>query len=462
MVTHNNTNDGICLFNNITNTRIKAYSYNNGWGGLNADLKTQGYSSHDIDFSGSNFNNNTGNGVILRSDDADMPVYNVTFYNVNIYNNLGGYGLIMHNFGANKAVDKISYYGNISGNTGYQYAYDGTNIKLYINPNISIDSAEYSSVEGNDINLKVNLDAEYIEGITDIPGFIRDANPLISAKYTGLDDTAKSGIDYNIAGSTITLQGQNTASVVVHLLDVTTAGVAPKTFTVTLSNPVNATLGSDTTCTVSILYPPTASFSSNVTKGTPSLAVQFTSTTPQATSWSWTFGDGSTSTEQNPVHAYASAGTYTVILTATGAGGSATSTRLNMITVIEAAIVGPVNTTETIPVFGDTSFWSMINLLLPNNTTNYDLGGAIYQGTKPLYYNGVGSWWIVIVICTVAGIIILSQAGSPFLVIMALLAGGDAIIWTVLPADWRVTIGVIVALDLAIIALMAIRPGRDR
>jgi hypothetical protein len=104
----------------------------------------------------------------------------------------------------------------------------------------------------------------------------------------------------------------------------------------------------------------------------------------------------------------------------------------------------------------------MINLLLPNNTTNYNLGGAIYEGTKPLYYNGVGSWWIVIVICTIGGIIILSQAGSPFLVIMAILAGGDAIIWTVLPADWRVTLGVIIALDIAIIALMAIRPGRDR
>jgi hypothetical protein len=133
-----------------------------------------------------------------------------------------------------------------------------------------------------------------------------------------------------------------------------------------------------------------------------------------------------------------------------------------MILAINPDIVGPVNTSGAIPLFGDTSFWGLVTKLIPNNTTNYDLGGAIYEGTKPLYYSGVGNWWIVIVICTVGGIIILSQSGSPFLVIMALLAGGDAIIWTILPADWRVTIGVIVALDLAIVAITAIRPGKDR
>jgi hypothetical protein len=120
------------------------------------------------------------------------------------------------------------------------------------------------------------------------------------------------------------------------------------------------------------------------------------------------------------------------------------------------------NVSETVPLFHDTSFMGMINKLIPNNTDNYDLGGAIFDATKPLYYNGVGNWWIVILIVVVGGIMLLSQGGSPFLVIMALIAGGDAVVWVILPADWKTTIAVIIVLDIALVALAFIRPGRER
>jgi hypothetical protein len=121
-----------------------------------------------------------------------------------------------------------------------------------------------------------------------------------------------------------------------------------------------------------------------------------------------------------------------------------------------------VNASETVPLFNDNSFWTMITKIVPNNTDNYDLGGAVFYATKPLYYNGVGNWWIVILIIVCGGIILLGQMGSPFLLIMALLAGGDVVIWSILPADWKTTIAVIIILDIALVALAFIRPGRER
>jgi PKD repeat protein len=63
---------------------------------------------------------------------------------------------------------------------------------------------------------------------------------------------------------------------------------------------------------------PVASFTSEATD----LAVAFTNTSTDATSYSWDFGDGNTSTDANPSNTYAAAGTYTVTLTATNDDGS--------------------------------------------------------------------------------------------------------------------------------------------
>ena len=82
-----------------------------------------------------------------------------------------------------------------------------------------------------------------------------------------------------------------------------------------------------------VTEPAVADFSSNKTKGTVPLAVQFTdkSTGTGPFTYLWDFGDGSTSTEQNPSHTYTTIGKYTVTLTTTNSLGSSVKT-LNITT----------------------------------------------------------------------------------------------------------------------------------
>jgi YVTN family beta-propeller protein len=68
--------------------------------------------------------------------------------------------------------------------------------------------------------------------------------------------------------------------------------------------------------------PPVANFTSNVTKGTSPLSVQFTDLSENATEWHWDFGDGSYSTQRNPTHTYIEEGIYTVNLTVSNAIGT--------------------------------------------------------------------------------------------------------------------------------------------
>jgi len=73
---------------------------------------------------------------------------------------------------------------------------------------------------------------------------------------------------------------------------------------------------------ITVLEPPGAAFTANVTEGNAPLAVQFTDeSTGNVTAWAWDFGDGNTSTDQNPSHTYVSAGNYTATLNASNAYG---------------------------------------------------------------------------------------------------------------------------------------------
>ena len=82
-----------------------------------------------------------------------------------------------------------------------------------------------------------------------------------------------------------------------------------------------------------VTEPAVADFSSNKTKGTVPLTVQFTdkSTGTGPFTYLWDFGDDSTSTEQNPSHTYTTVGNYTVTLTTTNSLGSSVKT-LNITT----------------------------------------------------------------------------------------------------------------------------------
>ncbi|HII98393.1 MAG TPA: PKD domain-containing protein [Methanoregula sp.] len=79
---------------------------------------------------------------------------------------------------------------------------------------------------------------------------------------------------------------------------------------------------------------PTAGFTAVPRAGTAPLAVQFSDTSQDATSWSWDFGDGSPlSTDQNPSHTYTAAGSYAVTLTASNDFGASTATEPAYVTV---------------------------------------------------------------------------------------------------------------------------------
>lgn len=105
--------------------------------------------------------------------------------------------------------------------------------------------------------------------------------------------------------------------------------------TLTVSNPYGANSNFDvvkgTDSSTPSVNLPTANFGTNVTSGKAPLAVKFTDSSTNTTSWRWDFGDGGTSTGQNPVHIYSSAGTYIVTLTASNTNG--TSSKSATITV---------------------------------------------------------------------------------------------------------------------------------
>ncbi|WP_282164920.1 PKD domain-containing protein [Cellulophaga baltica] len=124
----------------------------------------------------------------------------------------------------------------------------------------------------------------------------------------------------------------------------TTAG----TYTVTLTITDDGTPVLTSTDTITIIVTdanqaPTAVATSDVTSGTPSLAVQFTGDTSSdpdtgdTLTYAWDFGDGSTATTANSSHSFTTAGTYTVTLTITDDGTPAlTSTDTITIIVTEA------------------------------------------------------------------------------------------------------------------------------
>jgi PKD repeat protein len=102
------------------------------------------------------------------------------------------------------------------------------------------------------------------------------------------------------------------------------------TYTVTL---IASNLGGSNTTiktnliTVSNAFTPIVMFTSNVSIGSPPLAVKFTDTSLNSpTQWVWNFGDNTYSTIQNPSHTYNQSGIYTVTLTESNGGGSNSTT----------------------------------------------------------------------------------------------------------------------------------------
>jgi len=126
------------------------------------------------------------------------------------------------------------------------------------------------------------------------------------------------------------------------------------TYTVTL-NASNAYGFSNATRTnyITVLAPPAANFTANVTTGNAPLTVQFTDqSTGNVTAWLWNFGDGNTSAVKNPIHTYAAVGNYTVTLNVSNAYGNSTLARPNYIQVTEKSFIDYV-IDENVFVYGN-------------------------------------------------------------------------------------------------------------
>lgn len=107
-------------------------------------------------------------------------------------------------------------------------------------------------------------------------------------------------------------------------------------YTVVLTS-INACGTSTSVQTVTIVTPPTASFSAATTTGCAPFTVQFNnSSSSNAVSFEWQFpgGNPATSTSANPTVVYANPGLYTVTLVATNTAGSNTAIQTNYINVI--------------------------------------------------------------------------------------------------------------------------------
>ncbi len=147
--------------------------------------------------------------------------------------------------------------------------------------------------------------------------------------------------------------------------------------------------GSETSSeTITIVTPPTAGFSANVTSGCADLTVQFSDqSSSNATAWLWTFegGNPATSTLQNPSVSYATAGLYNVTLEVTNAAGSNEVIQTDYIVVnnvpladFSVASAGAVISFTNTSVNGDTYSWDFgdgNNSTEENPVHTYDADG---------------------------------------------------------------------------------------
>jgi Zn-dependent metalloprotease len=139
-------------------------------------------------------------------------------------------------------------------------------------------------------------------------------------------------------------------------------------FVVQVTDSICAT-PSDTVIVEVVNDPPTAAF----TDVTNSLAVTFTNTSTNGTSYSWNFGDGSSSQLSDPTHTYATAGTYTITLITENACGTDTFT-------ISLPVEGIFENSDDshIAIYPNPSD-GILNIDVANLTTNSRIKYSIYD-----------------------------------------------------------------------------------
>ncbi len=138
---------------------------------------------------------------------------------------------------------------------------------------------------------------------------------------------------------------------------------------------------------------PVASFSANIKSGVSPLAVTFSNSSKDATSYVWNFGDGQTSTAKTPKHTYSTPGTYSVKLTASGEGGSAVSYQGQFISVTASGLSVDFNADVTDgPAPLAVRFTSTTSEAASNYNWNFGDGTSSTQANPAHTYQKTGNY----------------------------------------------------------------------
>ena len=259
----------------------------------------------------------------------------------------------------NGGVDNVPF----TPNTTLTYTCTGTDangcqntdqVVVTVNPFPIVNAGNDQTVcAGTSVTLSASGASNYVwnngvtNGIAFTPGSTQTYTVTVSANGCQATDqvtvtvnplpTVNAGADQSICiGTGITLSGSGAQSYTWN--NGVTNGVSfvpgsTQTYTLTGTD-ANGCQATDQ-ITVTIVLIPTASVSSDVTTGSPTLVVNFGNNSTNATTYNWSFGDGfqeNTSTASNQQHGYTNPGEYVVVLTA--ANGTCVDTDTLLITVI--------------------------------------------------------------------------------------------------------------------------------
>lgn len=139
-------------------------------------------------------------------------------------------------------------------------------------------------------------------------------------------------------------------------------------------------------------------FNTNQTAGCPPLAIQFTNTSSNASSYYWDFGNGNTSVLANPSNVYSNAGTYSVKLVAFAANGQKDSVLSSNLITVSAGSVADFYAVNASSCF-DGNIFSFINTSINSDNFLWDFGDGYTSSIQnPFHtYTSQGNYTIKLI-----------------------------------------------------------------
>jgi hypothetical protein len=199
----------------------------------------------------------------------------------------------------------------------------------------------------------------------------------ITVDYASANGTALAGEDYAAVGDTLTFGPGVTSRVVsVPILD-DALDEEDETLTLTLSDPVNATVGANNPATLTILDDDAPGMSLVAANDSPTALGQATTLTATVTGMSdatflWTLGDGTSDGEAVVTHVYPAVGVYTATVIAISDTDALMAT--TVVTVGDAPITGLVLINDSPTTLGNITTLTATVTAGSNVTYTWDLG----------------------------------------------------------------------------------------